>query len=402
MQAIQSVAPPLLQNLLKQADIEINGTRPFDIQIHDKRIYDAVLARWSLGLGEAYTAGYWECEQLDELIARLLKIGIDQSYSGMARLRLLAHHLRYRLFNLQSPVRAFEVGRRHYDLGNDLFECMLDPRMIYSCAYWERADNLEDAQTDKCRLICEKLELKPGERVLDIGCGWGGLAAYAATHYGVQVHGITVSREQLALAQSRCAGLPITFELADYRDLTGAYDKIVSVGMFEHVGTANYKSYFDSVARMLKPEGLFLVHTIGADITTTATDPWIDRYVFPNGKIPSAVELVSALEGRLLIQDWHNFGPDYDRTLMAWDSNFCRRWNEIRLGYGDQFFRMWRYYLRSCAGYFRSGRGQLWQLVLTRPDRKSSYRSFRFGRASERAVGPQVPSAAYAAADSGT
>ncbi len=376
-----ALAPPkILAELFGQAGIDINGSRPFDIQVLDARAYRAILAHWSLGLGESYMDGFWDCEQLDELVTRLLSANLYDRASGLARLRLLAHGLRARLFNLQSTVRAFQVGENHYNLGNDLFECMLDPSMIYSCAYWERATDLAQAQRDKLELICRKLALKPGERLLDIGCGWGGLAEYAAKHYGVRVHGVTVSSEQRRHALTRCAGLPVTIDLVDYRELSGTYDKIVSVGMFEHVGPKNYLSYFDAAHRLLEDKGLFLLHTIGADITAPSTDPWIDRYIFPNGKIPGPSELVIALEGRFLIEDWHNFGPDYDRTLMAWEANFSARWSEISAGYSPRFFRMWRYYLLACAGYFRSRQGQLWQLVLTKQSRRSSYRSFRFSQ----------------------
>ncbi|MBU3724070.1 MAG: cyclopropane fatty acyl phospholipid synthase [Burkholderiaceae bacterium] len=370
--------PDVLVALFGQANIQINGSQPFDIQVHDSRAYRAILANWSLGLGESYMDGLWDCEHLDELITRLLSAKLYDRAVGLTRLRLTGHALRARLMNLQSPTRAFQVGETHYNIGNDLFERMLDPLMIYSCAYWERAADLAQAQEDKLEMICRKLALKPGERLLDIGCGWGGLAHYAVTRYGVSVHGITVSREQRQHALERCAGLPVTVDLVDYRELSGVYDKIVSVGMFEHVGPKNYQTYFNTTHRLLADEGLFLLHTIGGDVTAPSVDPWIDRYIFPNGKIPGPSELLAAMEGRFLLEDWHNFGPDYDRTLMAWEANFVARWPEISATYGQRFFRMWRYYLLACAGYFRSRQGQLWQLVLTKQSRKSPYRSFRF------------------------
>lgn len=382
-----SVAPPaILVELFGQAGIEINGARPFDIQVLDPKAYRAILAHWSLGLGESYMDGFWDCERLDELITRLLSANLYDRAKGPARLRLLGHVLRARLLNLQSSARAFQVGEHHYNIGNDLFERMLDPLMIYSCAYWERATDLAQAQRDKLELICRKLALKPGERLLDIGCGWGGLAHYAATHYGVRVHGVTVSSQQRQQALARCAGLPVTIDLVDYRELRGTYDKIVSVGMFEHVGPKNYRRYFDAVYRLLHDQGLFLLHTIGAHITAPSTDPWIDRYIFPNGKIPGPSELVAALEGQFLMEDWHNFGPDYDRTLMAWEQNFVASWPDVSAGYSPRFFRMWRYYLLACAGYFRARQGQLWQLVLTKQSRKNPYRSFRFCRHSSPAA----------------
>jgi len=281
------------------------------------------------------------------------------------------------LWNLQSAKRAFQVGEQHYDIGNDVFEAMLDPTMSYSCGFWQRAQDLQQAQSDKLRLICEKLELQPGERLLDIGCGWGGLAEYAARHHGVEVLGITVSREQARLAESRVAGLPVEIEVRDYRTLEGSFDKVVSVGMFEHVGPKNYAIYFDTVKRLMRTDGLFLLHTIGSYKKTRNLDPFIAKYIFPNGKIPSAKEVAGALEGRFIIEDWHNFGQDYDRTLMAWMANFDRHWPELAKQYSARFYRMWKYYLLCSAGFFRARQGQLWQLVLSDRRRAGQYRSKR-------------------------
>jgi cyclopropane-fatty-acyl-phospholipid synthase len=321
--------------------------------------------------------GQWDAESLDELFTRLLRADIDTKLAGRVRLRLLGEVLRHRLFNLQNRDRAFEVGERHYDIGNDVFTAMLDSSMSYSCGYWERADNLEEAQYAKLDMICRKLELASGERLLDIGCGWGGLARHAAQHYGVEVTGITVSRKQQRLARERCAGLPVRIELMDYRELQGQYDKLVSVGMFEHVGPKNYPDYFDTAVRLMKDEGLFLLHTIGNHASVPGVDPWIDAYIFPNGKLPSACEIAGVLEGRFVIEDWHSFGRDYDPTLMAWWRNFDAAWPRLEARYGRHFYRMWKYYLHCCAGFFRSGQGQLWQLVLSRRGRQAVYRSVR-------------------------
>ena len=285
--------------------------------------------------------------------------------------------LRHRLFNLQSSHRAFQVGEQHYDIGNDVFEAMLDSTMSYSCGYWANADTLEQAQTHKLDMICQKLELQPGEHLLEIGCGWGGLAHHAAEHYGVKVTGITVSKQQQDYARQRCVGLPVAIELKDYRDLSGKFDKVVSVGMFEHVGTKNYPVYFDNVLRLMKEEGLFLLHTIGNYRTTHSVDPWIDRYIFPNGKLPSIAEISSVIENKLVVEDWHNFGQDYDRTLMAWMENFDRAWPTLAARYDERFYRMWKYYLLSCAGFFRCRQGQLWQIVFSKRGRQAVYRSLR-------------------------
>ncbi|HQS03482.1 MAG: cyclopropane-fatty-acyl-phospholipid synthase [Halothiobacillus sp. 24-54-40] len=374
---VQSVPPAILGELAAEAGVRFNGDAPWDIQVHDERVYARILNQGSLGFGEAYMDGLWDCDQLDALFHRLLDAEIDEKIDQWTRLRLLGEILRHSLFNLQSSSRAFQVGEHHYDIGNDVFEAMLDPSMSYSCGYWKEATNLAQAQFDKLDLICRKLELQPGERLLEIGCGWGGLAHFAAKHYGVEVVGITVSKEQMQFAQTRCDGLPVTIKLMDYRDLSEQYDKVVSVGMFEHVGPKNYSAYFDVVQRTLKNDGLFLLHTIGGNITSPKTDSWIDKYIFPNGKIPSAKEITASVERRFVIEDWHNFGSDYDRTLMAWWGNFDRAWPNLAEKYGKRFYRMWKYYLLMCAGFFRSGQGQLWQIVLGNRQRPSIYRSVR-------------------------
>ena len=369
--------PAVIRDLAAEAGISINGDAPWDIRILDERAYRRILAKGSLGFGEAYMDGMWECQHLDQLFHRLLSSKVDEKLDSWSRIRLLGEVLRHSLFNLQSSERAFQVAEQHYDIGNDVFEAMLDPTMSYSCAYWHNAVGLGDAQQKKLDMICRKLELKPGERLLEIGCGWGGLARFAAEHYGVEVLGITVSKEQQKLARERCVGLPVSIELMDYRELSVKFDKVVSVGMFEHVGPKNYATYFDTVHRTLKDDGLFLLHTIGTAVTTPKTDAWTDKYIFPNGKLPSVKEITSALEHRFLIEDWHNFGPDYDRTLMAWWENFDAAWPHLEGKYGKRFYRMWKYYLMSCAGFFRSRQGQLWQLVLSKQERRSVYRSVR-------------------------
>jgi len=370
-------APRVLRELAATAGIHFNGDEEWDIQVNDPKVYRRILTQGSLGLGESYMDGHWDAKALDELFTRILRFDLDEELSGWARVRLLGEVVRQSLFNLQSISRAFQVGEQHYDIGNDVFTAMLDESMSYSCGYWFYANDLEKAQYDKLDMICRKLELKPGEHLLEIGCGWGGLARHAAKYFGVKVTGITVSREQQRLAQERCAGLPVNITLMDYREIQGQYDKLVSVGMFEHVGPKNYQTFFDVMNRLLKDDGLFLLHTIGIHATSRTADPWIDKYIFPNGKLPSAQEITAAVNQRFLIEDWHNFGKDYDRTLMAWWGNFDRAWPELSEKYDMRFYRMWRYYLMSCAGFFRSRNGQLWQLVLSKRSRNVLYRSMR-------------------------
>ncbi|ELY5828150.1 cyclopropane-fatty-acyl-phospholipid synthase [Cronobacter turicensis] len=350
--------------LLSRAGIVVNGAAPSDIQVKNPDFFKRVLQEGSLGLGESYMDGWWECERLDLFFTKVLRAGLEDQ---------LPHHLKdtlrilgARLFNLQSKKRAWIVGKEHYDLGNDLFSRMLDPYMQYSCGYWKEADNLEDAQQAKLKLICDKLALEPGMTLLDIGCGWGGLAAFAARHYGVSVTGVTISAEQQKMAQARCEGLDVTILLQDYRDLDSQFDRIVSVGMFEHVGPKNYATYFDVADRNLKPDGLFLLHTIGSRKTDNNVDPWIDKYIFPNGCLPSARQIAAASEPHFVMEDWHNFGADYDKTLMAWYARFLDAWPEIADNYSERFKRMFTYYLNACAGAFRARDIQLWQVVFSR------------------------------------
>jgi len=373
-----ALAPPgVLAKLAQQAGVQFNGDAAWDIQIHSEEVYQRILTQGSLGFGESYMDGLWDCLHLDQLFHRLLSINTEEKLGGWSRLHLMMQILRHRLINLQSSKRAFQVGEQHYDIGNDVFEAMLDPTMSYSCGYWQQAENLEQAQINKLDMICRKLELKPGEKLLEIGCGWGGLARYAAEHFGVEVLGITISKEQQKLALQRCAGLPVDIALIDYRDLEGEYDKIVSVGMFEHVGEKNYPVYFDTVSRLLKNNGLFLLHTIGIYKTIHRVDPWIDKYIFRNGDLPSAEQISAVLDQRLIIEDWHNFGHDYYLTLMAWWENFDASWPAISNQYDERFYRMWKYYLHSCAGFFKARQGQLWQIVMSKRSRSDIYRSVR-------------------------
>ena len=380
--AAQPAPPPALVELAALANFRFNGKQPWDMQVYAAEAYQRILAGGSLGLGESFIDGQWDAAQVDELINRILRARVDNKLHHSLRLRLvlagISGYLRNRLRNRQTRRRAREVGERHYDIGNDIYRAMLDPSMSYSCGYWEFADNLAAAQQAKLDLICRKLKLQPGDSLLDIGCGWGGLAEFAARNYAARVTGITVSKEQAALARERLSGLPATIELMDYRALKGQFDKVVSVGMFEHVGPKNYRTFFRKTRKLMKPEGLFLLHTIGEYRTSTRGEPWIYKYIFPNGKLPSAKRIATSFEGLFTLQDWHNFGPDYDRTLMAWWENFDRAWPELKgAHYDEHFYRMWKYYLQCCAGFFRSGRGQLWQIVFSGSGLRETYRSVR-------------------------
>ncbi len=350
------------KRLLATADIRLNGERPWDVQVHNPRLFARVFAHGSLGFGEAYMDGWWDAERLDEFMSRILSANLDQH---LAVTQEVARWALGHLLNLQSGRRAFKVGKAHYDRGNDLFERMLDQRMIYSCGYWKDASTLDEAQEAKLDLACRKLGLEPGMRLLDIGCGWGGMAKFAAERYGVSVVGITISREQAEYARKLCADLPVEIKVEDYHAHQGEYDRIVSIGMFEHVGQRNYRTYFRTARRLLKPDGLFLLHTIGGNVSLTRTDPWIEKYIFPNGMIPSPRQITGAIERVFVIEDWHNFGADYDTTLMAWLANFERAWPQLKATYDERFHRMWRYYLMISAATFRTRSDQLFQLLLS-------------------------------------
>ncbi|MBL7045947.1 MAG: cyclopropane fatty acyl phospholipid synthase [Parcubacteria group bacterium] len=362
------------QSLLDKADITINGDKPYDIKVLDERFYDRVFSGGTLALGESYMDGWWEVEDLSTFFSKIFAVRVE---SKITKIGVFFYRLKAKLLNLQSVKRAFEVAEVHYDAGNDLYKVMLDKRMVYTCGYWKEASNLDDAQEAKLDLICRKLNFKEGQRVLDIGCGWGSFAKFAAERYGVEVVGITVSKEQLKLARENTKGLSVEIRLQDYRDLDEKFDHIVSIGMFEHVGYKNHREFMEVVSKSLKDGGLLLLHTIGANISAVATDPWIHKYIFPNGLIPSATQVSEAIEGYFVMEDWHNFGADYDKTLMAWFENFDSGWESIKGNYDERFYRMWKYYLLLSAATFRARRNNLWQIVLSKKGVVGGYTSIR-------------------------
>ncbi len=358
-----STARAYIENLLTAADVRIGGSRHHDITVHDERLFPTVLSGGSLALGESYMDGWWDCARLDEFFFRVLHAGLDQQLHSWSALTAM---LKTRLTNPQTAHRAVRVARQHYDLGNDLFQAMLDRRLIYSGAYWEGADSLEAAQEAKLDLVCRKLGLREGMRVLDIGCGFGGAAQFAAERYGVEVVGVTISQEQARLARELCRGLPVEIRQEGYRSLRGVFDRIFSLGMFEHVGPKNYATFFEVVRRLLREEdGLFLLQSIGVQAPSRGPDPWLARYIFPNSQLPAAAQVMAAAEERLVMEDWQNLGAHYDNTLLHWHHRLEENWGRLQHRYDRRFQRMWRYYLLSCAGAFRARTNQLWQIVFS-------------------------------------
>ena len=364
-------ARALCERVLSAADVRVGGERPWDIRVHDDRFYDRVVADGTLGLGESYMDGWWDCDALDEMTARTLRAGGERAVSRNWRTALQA--LRSRLVNMQDRRRSRRVANRHYDIDDRLYLSFLDPYDQYTCAYFQGVPpgDLVGAQQAKMDLICRKLALRPTDRVLDIGCGWGGLARWMAERHGCRVTGVNIARGQLDCARRRNGDPRVDFVAMDYRDLPAAmpaaFDKVVSVGMAEHVGRRNYRTYFRAVRSVLRPDGLFLLQTCAQDASRSATDPWIDRYIFPGGEVPSPAQLSSGFDGLFVLEDWHAMGSHYDRTLMAWWRRFEDAWPAFRAQYGDRFRRMFRYYMLTCAGAFRARQMQLCQAVLS-PD----------------------------------
>ena len=363
-----------IENILRHAGISINGNNPWDIQVYDERLYDRVLSGGSVALGESYMDKWWDVDDMTGFFCRVLRSGIDKPIKNVGSLWYI---LRARFTNMQNKNRIFHVVKKHYDIGNNLYERMLDKRMLYTCGYWKDAKNLDEAQEAKLHLICKKLRLESGHRVLDIGCGWGGFAEFAAKNYGVHVVGTTISKEQLLVAQKRTAGLSVEIRLEDYRDTKGQFDRVVVMGMIEAVGPKNYRTYMKKIHQLLADDGLFLLQTIGSSKSRWTSDPWFHKYIFPNGVMPSAAQLGDATNNLFVIEDWHNFGVDYDKTLQAWYSNFERAWPQLKQNYDERFFRMWRYYLLSVAGGFRSRRTHLWQIVFSKKGVSGGYESVR-------------------------
>ena len=358
-------AQDVCRDLLASAGVTVGGDQPWDVQVHDDRTWSRVLRDGTLGAGEAYEEGWWDVPALDQFIDRVMRIRLGETLRE--NWTIVAHAVRARIMNLQSITRAFDNGHRHYDIGNDLYEAMLGGRLLYTCAYWPNAKTLDEAQDAKLDLVCRKVGLKPGMRVLDLGCGWGGFAAFAAERYQVSVTGITVAQEQVKWAHDHYAHLPIDIRLDDYRNATGTYDAVVSIGLMEHVGWKNYRSYMELADRLLVPGGVAFVHTIAGNHPRAHIDPWFDKYIFPNAVLPTLARLTAAMEDIFVVEDVHNIGEDYDLTLMAWWKNFDAAWPTLRAKYGDAFYRRWKYYLLASAGAFRSRGQQLFQFVMTRP-----------------------------------
>lgn len=364
-----------IEDLVAPAGIKINGPNPWDLQVHNNDFYKRVLTEGTLGLGESYMEGWWDVDKLDEFTYRVMRADLYKKAKlgvGTTLNVLLA-----KVFNMQAKGKASDNAQKHYDIGNKLYQLMLDKRMAYTCAYWKNAENLDQAQENKLDLVCRKINLQPGQHILDMGCGWGTFAKFAAEKYGAKVTGVTVSPSQVELGNKLCEGLPVEIRLQDYRDVNGKFDHVVAIGLAEHIGYRNYRVFMETAARCLKDDGLFLLHTIGQPTSKTSPDPFIDKYIFPNCLVPSIKQLTAAMENIFKIEDLHNFGTYYDRTLRAWFDNFNAHWDELKDEYDERFYRMWKYYLLANAGSFRARHNQLWQMVLSKKGVLGGYEAVR-------------------------
>ena len=364
----------LATQILNRAGVEVNGNTPWSIQVHNEKLWDRVISQPQLGLGEAYMDGWWDCDAIDVMLTKLL----DSDVLGQLRptLVLASQRIKSTVLNRQTKSRAAKNAKHHYNIGNDLYERMLDPELVYSCGYWTTATDLASAQIAKLDLICKKLHLEPRMKILDIGCGWGGFLRHAVKNYGVIGVGISPAENQIQIAKSRQGNLNIEYLQQDYRDLIGKFDRIVSIGMMEHVGPKNLQTFFNKCVELLTPNGIMLHHTIASNVSKLVTDPFFDRYIFPGGVLPSLAQIADVTENKLVIEDVHNFGAFYDLTLLEWHKNIKAKWHEIPK-YDERFKRMWTYYLLSSAAGFRSRNLQLLQIVFRTHSAQGTYKTFR-------------------------
>ncbi|CAG0895166.1 unnamed protein product [Cyprideis torosa] len=369
-----SIAKKIVYFIFGRQGIRFNGKNRWDIQVHNTKLIERMASDTGLGFGEAYMEGWWDCDDLEELFYRWAS-GPNGCYMPLTdRFRYRLQHL----MNRQNESLSKTVAICHYDLGNDLYTAFLDKTMNYTCAYWRKADNLDQAQIDKMELTARKLKLKPGMKVLDLGCGFGSMAKYLAENYQVEVVAYNISTQQVNYAREICAGLPVEIRHEDYRKAEGLYDRVYSIGLLEHVGVKNYRTYFEVAERCLKDDGIMLTHAITLmHPTQPSTERWVDTYIFPNGWLPWETDFITYSKGLFVVEDLHNFGYDYYKTLMAWHQNFEKNWPTLEQKYGQKFYRMWRFYLLGAAGHFRARKFHLLQVVYSKMGLEPGYESER-------------------------
>lgn len=358
---IPTVTRLLLEPLLARAGVKVDGKEPWDIQVADQRFFRTVLTQGSLGLGEAYLRGWWTCNDLEELSYRLIRSGLYKT-SLLLPQPVLANLL-HATINQQSKEKSLRVAVQHYSLGNDVFLDFLGRHHLYSCGYFKDTDDLDVAQRQKLEKVCRLLDLRPGDRVLDVGGGWGEFARYAATQHGCEVTSINIADEQIKFAREYCKDASVEIRRCDYRDVTGRFDKIVVMAMLTHVGYKNYRGFMEVMDRCLEPGGLMLVESVGGHKSRKDCEPWINRYIFPGGVVPSLEQFDRAVAGLFARKALDEFGSSYVHTLRAWHRNFVQAWPAHRSRYDDRMRLMFEYFFLTVAGAFRAGYLLHWHLL---------------------------------------
>lgn len=364
----------LIKNTFRKAGIKEGE----DIVIHDNSAYKDFVIRGSLGFGESYMFKKWDSPHLDVVIANIIRSGIHES-RWFGTLIHAGLWIKSTLKNLQNRHYAPLLAETHYNAGNHLFKSFLDPNMIYTCAYFKNTDDLSQAQLNKIKVVGNKLNLKPGEKVLDIGCGWGGTARILAEMFDVEVTGISDASEMVNYANKHNAGDRVKFIKTDYRNAKGRYNKIYNVGFLEAVGPKNYRRFMQQVYDMLEDDGIFLTHTIMGQKSTNRGDPWLDKYIFPNGVLPSHQQIKRSVKKLFAIRDFESFGHYYEITLDHWRSNLNKNWEPIKAKFDnpDAFKRMMDFYFLSCKAAFHTNLIDLGQYVFTKSGQVPGYKPFR-------------------------
>ena len=332
----------LVERVFAASDIAIDGSKPWDIRVTDNRFFRAVVTQGSLGLGEAYMNGWWKCEDLEELAYRLMRSGIYKISLWMPI--YLVANIHDAAINQQSKEKSLRVAERHYAMGNDIFLSFLGKYKNYSCGYFSDTDNLDQAQLQKLEKICRLLDLKPGDRVLDVGGGWGEFARYAATKYGCYVTSVNITDEQIKFAVEYCKGTSVDIRKCDYRDITGRYDKIAVIAMLTHVGPKNYRKFMEVADRCLEPGGMMLIESVGGHKSRKNCEAWINRYIFPGGVVPSLKQFDTAMAGRFSRKETDEFGGFYVHTLRAWNRNLMQAWPDHLRKYDERVRLMFEYF----------------------------------------------------------
>ncbi len=353
----------LVERALRRADVRIDGDRPHDIRVLDPRFYGDVLRRGSLGFGECYVRRWWDADDVEELAFRLIRSGV---YSLSSAVPGLPRDLRDMFANQQTRRLATRVADEHYSMGNDVFFAFLGGVRNYSCGIFDGDADLDAAQTRKLAKISSLLDLRPGERLLDVGGGWGELSRHAAAAHGCEVTHVNLSDEQIRHASALCTDLSVRVEKRDWRDVEGRFDKIAVIAMLTHVGPKNYRRFMQRMHDRLEPGGLMLIETVGTRHAAVRCEAWLDKYIFPGGVVPTRRQILGAADGLFDETRFESSGEHYVQTLRCWQENFERNWTDLSSRYDEERRRIFNYFFQSIGGAFRAGYVDHWHILLRR------------------------------------